>query len=370
MNRWFSCVPLALASAAVMLSCSDKSPSQPSSSSDGSGGTSSVTAPSPLAPAIAAQIANTEQPLTLVVKNAVVTQNALTTYTFEVASDSNFATKVFGKSGVASSTGGQTSVTIDKLPAGADYYWHARAEGGGTLGPFSGARKFTIGPAVVLNPPIPVGPLSGSSPAGWPTFVITNSTRIGPVGSVSYRFEVSTNPNFSPVTLTATVAETPNQTKFTPSTSQPMPTPQVTLYWRAIAIDTTNNVSSPASAVQSFIPTAPSQASLVAAQLGVLLWPGAQPPGNNGQARMGPGWQVGTIRSFNGVTFVSPPIDTLQIFDLLDRGFSPDGAIAWMKNNGYSTTGVYYASVAAIGFPYQYMAFVSGAWELVTRVGA
>ena len=42
----------------------------------------------------------------------------------------------------------------------------------------------------------------------------------------------------------------------------------------------------------------------------------------------------------------------------------------WMRSNGYPTVAVYYASVQAIGFPYQYMALIGGAWELVHRVGA
>jgi hypothetical protein len=58
------------------------------------------------------------------------------------------------------------------------------------------------------------------------------------------------------------------------------------------------------------------------------------------------------------------------VFDLLDKGMSPDGAIGWMLTHGYPTVAVYYAQVAAIGFPYQYMALVNGQWELVYRVGA
>ncbi len=41
-----------------------------------------------------------------------------------------------------------------------------------------------------------------------------------------------------------------------------------------------------------------------------------------------------------------------------------------MQQNGYPSTAVWYASVASIGLPYQYMALIGGSWELVTRVGA
>ena len=36
----------------------------------------------------------------------------------------------------------------------------------------------------------------------------------------------------------------------------------------------------------------------------------------------------------------------------------------------YGSDRVYYSSVQAIGFPYQYMALIAGEWELVRRVGA
>ena len=93
-------------------------------------------------------------------------------------------------------------------------------------------------------------------------------------------------------------------------------------------------------------------------------------PGLGITAALGPGWDLQTLRSFDGVTFTSPPIEALRLFDLLDRGYDPNAAIAWMQQNGYPTAAVWYSSVAAIGLPYQYMALIGGAWELVTRVGA
>src|SRR5262252_5457380 len=116
--------------------CSKSSnPTQPSTtagaSADAAGATASVTVPRPVSPAAGATIRNTDQPVTLVVANAVVTQSAVATYTFEVSTDSTFSTKSYSKSGVAAGAS-QTSLTIDKLSAGTNYFWHARAEGGGT----------------------------------------------------------------------------------------------------------------------------------------------------------------------------------------------------------------------------------------------
>jgi hypothetical protein len=143
-----------------------------------------------------------------------------------------------------------------------------------------------------------------------------------------------------------------------------------TYYWRATALDTADALTSPASDAQTITIVLITQAGRIAAQQGVVLWPGAQPAGTPGQARFARGWDVGMQSSFDGVTFLSPPIEALRVFDLLDRGLDPDAALGWLRVNGYPTVGVYYPSVQAIGFPFQYMALVGGAWELVHRVGA
>jgi hypothetical protein len=320
-----------------------------------------------VSPAAGAVIRNADQPVTLVVANATVTSGSAT-YTFEVSTDAAFASKAYSKSGVAQ-TATQTALTIDRLAAGADYYWRARADASGTSGPFSAARKLSIGPAVQIDPPTLLSPTNGAATPGWPGFTVRNSTRTGPAGTIVYRFDIATSNSFANIVLTSTVAEGNTNTSFVPPSSTAAP-PQNTLVWRVTAIDQTNNVSSPVSAIQTFTFTPPTQQAILATQQGLVLWPAAQPTGSNGLAHMGPGWQLQTIRSFDGVTFTSPPIESLRLFDLLDRGYDPNSAIAWMQQNGYPSTAAWYASVASIGLPYQYMALIGGSWELVTRVGA
>lgn len=349
------------AALSTMIACSDSQPSSPS------GVTASVAAPRPVSPANSVTIKNVDQPATLVVQNAVATQSGAT-YTFEVASDPAFAAKVQVKDGIAQGSGGQTSVRLDMLTANRDYYWHARATAGGTTGLFGTVYKFTVGPAVTIDPPVPVGPLSGTTTQGWPAFTVTNSTRSSGTGSIAYLFEISTTSNFSSIIASATVAEQPNRTSFTPTAGQPAA--QTPLFWRATAIDQTNNISSPVSAVQSIMFGRATRQAELAAQAGYVLWAGAQPPGTNGHAFMGPNWDVGTIVSFDGVRHIKPTLEELQVFDLMDRGMSPDAALAWMNSNGYGTVAVYYSSVQVIGFPFEYLALVNGAWEIVIRVGA
>jgi hypothetical protein len=350
---------------AITAACSDN-PTQPSSSGTSSSLTASVAAPRPVSPANAALIKNTDQPATLIVANAISTQSGAT-YTFEVATDPAFAAKVQTKDAVAEGSGGQTVVKLDTLAPGRDYYWHARATAGGTTGVFGTIYRFTIGAAISIDPPVPVGPLSGTTSNGWPAFTVVNSTRSGPVGAIVYRFEISTNAAFTSTLVTGTVNEGTNRTSFTPSGQAPAG--QTTLFWRATAIDQANNVSSPVSSVQSFTYALPSRQAQLAAEQGLTLWAGVQPPGTTGHASLGGSWDTGAIVSFNGVPHTKPTLEELQVFDLIDRGMDPFSALNWMNGNGYPTAAVYYPSVQVIGFPFEYMALINGQWDLVIRVG-
>jgi hypothetical protein len=363
-------VSLLLAALAAAAGCRSSNPSQPTATTPavaGESATASIAAPRPLTPANNAQIRNADQPVILVVRNAITTATSPVTYTFEVASDAAFASKVQTKDNLAEGGSGQTTVTLDALPAARDYWWHARATGGGTTGVFGTAYKLTVGPAITINAPVPIGPLTGTTTAPRPALRVTNAIRTGPVGPITYRFEISTASTFPSVVATGTNVEGVNETGFIPVADLALDT---LLYWRAFAIDAVNGVTSAASAVQSFTPHRPSQADLVAAQLGVTLWPGQQPPGTTGHAVMGSFWTVEILTSFDGVRFLNPPLDQVQIFDLLDRGMDPQSAIDWMHSHGYATIAAYYPSVQVIGFQFEYMALIRGSWDIVLKVGA
>ncbi len=223
---------------------------------------------------------------------------------------------------------------------------------------------------IVINAPTPISPTSGATTTGWPSFKVTDAVRTGTSSAIVYRFDVSTVASFASLVVTATVPETPNQTTYTPPAGTPQPS-QAALFWRATAIDQADNITGAASATQNFtFGYPPSQAQQLAQQEGLTLWPAAQPTGAPGQAVLGNFWTVTQATSYSGVTFMSPPVDALQVFDLMDRGMDPQSAIDWMHANGYVTSASYYPSIAVIGFSYEYMAFVSGRWDLVLRVGA
>lgn len=219
-----------------------------------------------------------------------------------------------------------------------------------------------------LAAPVPASPLTGATVDKRPSLTVANAARTGTVnGEITYTFEIADNAAFNPVAVSTSVPEGSGQTTATLTSDLAA---GKTYYWRATANDAADGVTSPSSDAQTITTVNPTQAALIAEQRGVVLWPGAQPTGTGGHARLGPGWNVATRTSFDGVTFQSPPVDVLRVFDLLDRGYDPDAALGWMRVNGYGSVPVYYASVQAIGFPYQYMALVNGAWELVHRVGA
>jgi hypothetical protein len=336
-----------------------KSPAQPSPAD-----VSSVS-PVPSVPANNSQVRNADQPITLVVTNAVSTKAGLT-YTFEVATDVAFASKVQTKDSIPEGISGQTSVRLDPLTAGRDYYWRARVSLAGVAGGFGVASRFALGPVINVNPPVPFSPQNNAVTAQRPALRVTNAVRSSAAGAVTYSFEIANSAAFTTMIASATVPEGVNETGFIPNFDLPMGTP---LFWRVTANDASSVTASEASPTQTFTVIA-SQAGLIALQRGVVLWPGVQPPGIEGRARLGPGWDVKTIRDFLGQLVQSPTIEHLRVFDLLDRGMDPDSAIAWMNGNGYFTASLYYPSVLSIGFQSHYMTFLGGAWELVIRVGA
>ncbi|HWF86572.1 MAG TPA: hypothetical protein VG222_17055, partial [Vicinamibacterales bacterium] len=186
----------ALACLVATTAC-EKSPARPSTVVDpATGATTSVTdaktgvtltSPVGSSPADNAQIKFASQPLTLAVTNGVTTGSTPLTYTFEVASDSGFATIVQTKSNVAQGSG-QTSVALDKLSGSTTYYWRARTNAGGTVGPNSRTRTLVVGPAVVLQTPVLGDPGPNATVGTSPVLSVNNVQRSGPVTGIVYTF--------------------------------------------------------------------------------------------------------------------------------------------------------------------------------------
>lgn len=255
----------ALAVAVAIVACSKSNPTSPSSSSatasstaaDSSAGSApvgtssvSITTPLPITPADGQKFKYTDQPITLTARNAASTGAGPTTYTFQVASDGGFTTIVSTKDGVAQGASGQTSVQLDSLTGNANYYWRVRANSGGAPGLFSKGRVFNVGPPIIIQAPTQISPSNGGTSNGQqPTLTVSDASRTGPAGPITYRFEVSDSSAFANLVGVATVGEQSGQT--TASVSGNF-TANGTYYWRVRADDVANGVSSAYSSVWSF----------------------------------------------------------------------------------------------------------------------
>lgn len=234
-------VAFGLVLAVGIASCA-KAPTNP-------GGSVTVTTPVLMSPANGALIANSAQPVTLTVANALVTNaDAAVSYTFEVATDSTFSA-IAATMETPQGGSGQTAATLAVLGAGREYFWRVRTTGDDTVGVFTTPQRFTIGAAVVLDAPSPSSPGEGAAIGQRPTLVVANSRRTGPVGAVAYRFEISSSANFSPIVASGTVAEGNGTTSFTPASDLPADS---TFYWRVQAVDASSATTSAYSVTRLF----------------------------------------------------------------------------------------------------------------------
>jgi hypothetical protein len=228
MKPWQSRVCLAVAALALSSACS-KSPAAPSVSFSG-----------PLAsqPVNGTTYRFVAQPVVLTITNSAKTGQAALTYSIEVATDPAFTNKVFAKDAIAEGSGGTTSVQLNSLVGGVVYYWRSKAVVDGVAGAMSAVQSFTVLAQVTLNAPGVVSPANGGTASSVrPSFSVSNATHTGPVGPITYEFQVSTSSSFSPLLATATVAEQAGGTSWTASTDLPAGTP---LFWRVRARDDQN----------------------------------------------------------------------------------------------------------------------------------
>jgi len=353
----------ALALFVVTTACSKTSPTRPSDGT-ASGQTTSVTdavtgvtltSPALVTPTANQQFKNVEQPVTLTVKNAVTSGTTALTYTFEVASDAAFGTKVFSKDGVAAGSA-TTALKIDKLPANKSYFWRARASSGTLAGPYSEVRGFGIGPEVILAQPVNGDPQPNATVGEQPILNVNNVGRSGPNGAIFYRFEISDTAAFGSLVYSATVAE---------RTDRPFTGHDVTIklaektyFWRVIATDPANAVTSvpsnpsamkvqPFSLQQATILDSPDNfaffaetakiTTVIMGPFGINVdftkkngpdrWPDIFPPGFSGpiQYCLGMAWNI------DGHWYASAPIEMWN--DRPEGGGPPqDYALNWFYN--------------------------------------
>jgi hypothetical protein len=213
-----------------------------------------VGAPKILEPATGQQVAVDKQPLTLLIENVATNSPRPMTYVFEVATDTNFANKVFVREGVAPSEGGRTSLRLqDSLASERTYFWRTRAEDGANVGPYSATSYFNVFTPIVIDAPGLDSPRPNEAVSGLrPRFVIINPHRSGPVGPITYTLELATNFEFTNKIGIWDFGEQPNQTRFDPPGDLAYST---VYYWHVRASDPTTQ--GPWSGTLAFFTQAP-----------------------------------------------------------------------------------------------------------------
>lgn len=210
----------------------------------------SSTTPRPMAPGGGTSIAFANQPVQLVVNNAVSTAPDAPTYTFQVATDVNFTSVVYARDAIAPGGDGQTRVTVDRLAGSTQYYWRALIVANGENGPLSAPATFSIGPQVVIQAPALASPASGATTNDRPALTVAAAQRTGPAGNLFYLFELSENAAFAPVVYSATVEEGSGVTSVSHQIGRELE--EKTYFWRVIASSPANQAAGPYSTTGSF----------------------------------------------------------------------------------------------------------------------
>ena len=208
-----------------------------------------ISTPRALEPSHGARLKNAQQPIRLTVANANSNGVRPLSYTFEVATDDTFQTKLYARSGVTPGEG-QTSVVIDRLDQARSYVWRAKAEDGANTGAFVTAG-FELLPTPQLSAPTLVSPINDAAVASQQAqLVVGSSSRNAGVGAVSYEVQVALDVAFSQLVAAGIHPETGGQTSFHPANL----TASRRHFWRARASD--GETTSAWAATQSFITAA------------------------------------------------------------------------------------------------------------------
>ena len=231
-----SLLPLLVLAAGLGAACEASKSSNPLSPSvAGPIAGVNITAPQPVSPASNSEIAITDQPVTLTVRNATTNGVRPLSYVFEVASDAQFVQKVYSRASVPAGDGQTSNRLSDVLAAAGTYYWRARAEDGANTGNFTNSVAFAIYVPVVIQAPTPVQPIAGALVSSIrPTFIVQNAARTGPAGAIVYELYIAADASFTQPVYAGQFSEGQGQTSMTIEKDLPADT---TLFWRVRAVD-------------------------------------------------------------------------------------------------------------------------------------
>jgi hypothetical protein len=163
-----------------------------------------ITAPRALEPFAGSTLTFDGEPQTLLIENAGSSGSRTLYLQLEVGTDANFQQLVHQADQIALGANGRTTYRMPApLGAGYTYYWRTRAADGANVGPYSAISNFTVVQPVILDAPVAVSP-TGKQNTNRPDFRVNNGAISG-TGGVAYRFEVSSNADFTAMVAIVTV---------------------------------------------------------------------------------------------------------------------------------------------------------------------
>jgi hypothetical protein len=195
-----------------------------------------ISAPKLLEPGTGWRLDSTVQPLTLLLENSSTNGVRPLSYTFEVASDATFNTRLFTRSGVVPGDDGRTSLRLpDRLTGGRSYYWRAQASDGVNSSPFSQPVAFELFIPIVIGQPVPVAPVGNAVVSNQrPRFTFANAPKSGPAGVLTYTIEIATDAGFGRRVAVWLVTEQSNITSLDAPVNLD---PSTRYFWRVLGSD-------------------------------------------------------------------------------------------------------------------------------------
>lgn len=184
-------------------------------------------------------VVNTD-PLRLTWTQSTTTGQRPLWYSVELASDRDFAQRVYFNPKVLPIEGPQMSLVVDvRIEAERTYFWRVRAEDGANVSEYSGTAFFNLVIPVVLGAPTAISP-SGGATIGTrsPQLHVNNGGVQGRAGDVAYVFTVATDQAFTNVAWSGYAARSAGST--TSLTTAELAASTM-FYWRAQASNGTAN---------------------------------------------------------------------------------------------------------------------------------
>ncbi len=132
-----------------------------------------ISTPALLEPGQDWELRSRDQPVKLLFQNSDSNGVRPLKYSLDIASDAAFKNIVFARTGLEPNVASETRFQLpDKLAAGT-YWWRTRAEDGANTSPYSTVKSFIVIAEVVLSPPVPSSPATGSTVSDTtPTFKV------------------------------------------------------------------------------------------------------------------------------------------------------------------------------------------------------